>query len=56
MPIPAHKSKASHKTSKGDTSRSSDMGRKTASGGQAEVSNQGHPKGNNRQYDHGKKK
>jgi hypothetical protein len=49
MPIPSHKSKASQKTSKGDTSRTSSQGRKAASGGSSEVSNQGHPKGSNPQ-------
>jgi hypothetical protein len=49
MPVPAHRSKASQKTSKGDTGRTSSQGRKAASGGSAAVSNQGHPKGNNPQ-------
>jgi hypothetical protein len=49
MPIPAHNSKASHKSSKGDTSRTSNQGRKTASGGSTETNNQGRPKGNNPQ-------
>ena len=49
MPVPANRSKASQKSSKGDTSRTSSQGRKAASGGSAEVNNQGRPKGTNRQ-------
>jgi hypothetical protein len=45
MPIQSHRSKASGKSSKGDTSRTSNQGRKLASGGSKEVNNQGRPKG-----------